>query len=122
VADFVIPKGKDYSFNVTVMEKDSFLAQDLTSMSVATFTLYNQNDMCQYGDPITGIVVDVQNGVLKFTLPSTYTEGLSYERGSKVDGYYLKPVYNAVVEVTFTDSIEPIIALMNKVYVAPLGC
>ena len=32
MADFGIPKGKDYTFTVKVMEKDSTIAQDLTNM------------------------------------------------------------------------------------------
>ena len=128
MADFVIPKGKEYSFNVSVMEKDSFLPQSLVDnegasiLDIATFTLYNKDDMCEYGNPVVGTVVDALNGVLKFTLTSAYTSNLKFERGAKVDGYYLKPVYSASVEVTFTDGTEPVIALMDKVYVAPLGC
>ena len=122
MAQFTIPKGRAYTFTVKVIEKDSFLPQDLTHMSTAKFSLHRTNTMCLYDTPVNGTVVDAVNGVLSFTLSDVYTDGLEFERGPAVDGYYSKPTYNAVIDVTFNDGTLPITALSTKVYVQPMSC
>lgn len=140
MANFVIPKGKDYTFTVRVMEKDSFLPQDLKDMESATFELLNLDTMCNIGGVVIGTrianplnldsngdpIADTQytKGMLQFDLDSVYTGALEFARGDKVDGYYLKPTYTSLITVTFTaaSGITPITAMHNKVYVSPTGC
>ena len=34
MADLIVPKGKEFRFNVKVIEKDSFIAQDVTNLNL----------------------------------------------------------------------------------------
>ena len=124
MAEFIIPKDKPYQFTVRVVAKDSFLAQDLTDMDTATFELIDYNTSCLYDAPVAGVVQnDPLDGVLKFSLTDVYTGGLLTDRGPKVDGYYMKPTYQGVVTITFTDPlIENRVTIIQKVYVTPTGC
>ena len=124
MAEFRIPKGKPYQFTVRVVAKDSFLAQDLTDMATATFELIDIDNSCVYDVAQNGTVIgNPLDGVLKFSLSDTYTDGLTVARGDKVDGYYLKPAYQGVVTITFTDAnIENRVTVIDKVYVVPTGC
>lgn len=126
MAEFRIPKGKPYEFTIRVVAKDSFLAQDLTDglgLAIATFELIDWDTMIPYGDPFTGVVQgDPLDGIVKFTLDSTYTNSLEVARGEKVDGYYLKPGYQGVITITFDDTtIEDRVTTIEKVYVVPAG-
>lgn len=119
-----IPKGIDYSFNITVIEKDSFLPQDLTNMDVpnSSFTLAKLTDLCKVDvGTVTLEVLDALNGVVKVTLDSTFTDSLSYSRGDAVDNYYLKPTYQGIITIKFTDTTPQRTAIIEKVYVAPVG-
>ena len=123
MSDFIIPKGKEYKFTVRVIEKDSFLPQDLATMVSATVELINSSTGCAVDDttPITVTVLDALNGMLSVTMPADYTALLEVERGDKVDGYYLKPVYQCIITVKFSD-IPDILSIIDKVYVTPTGC
>lgn len=116
-----IVKGKPYSFVVTVMQKDSFLPQNLTAFSaMSTFELVHQDTMTKVtAGRATITVLDVVNGKLNVSLDSTLTSALSYERGEKVDGYYAKPVYTGILDIKFTDSTPERIAIIPAIRVAP---
>lgn len=119
-----IPKGKEYIFNITVIEKDSFLPQDLTNIDLpnSSFELVRNSTLCKVSvGTATLTVVDVLNGVIKVTLDSTLTDSLDYSRGDAVDNYYLKPTYQGIITVRFTDSTPDRVAIIEKVYVAPTG-
>jgi hypothetical protein len=66
-------------------------------------------------------VADAVNGKLKITLSNTLTETLDVIRGEAVDNYYLKPVYQGLINVKFTDVTPERTAIIEKVYVAPTG-
>ena len=119
-----IPLGSEYTFIVTVMENDSFLPQDLTAVDLAncSFTLVRLSDLCKVVVGTATITVeDAINGRLRVSLDATMTSSLSYERGDKVDGYYIKPMYQGTVVVKFTDSTPTRIAVVPDIKVAPLG-
>lgn len=121
MADFVVPKNKDYTFTVNVKEKESFLAQDLTNMSTATIEFI----LLSTGCPVTSEVMTVQdalNGILKCTIPAAKTNLLTVIRGSEVDDYYLKPAHQALITITFTDSTPTVFTVLPKVYATPTGC
>ena len=121
MAEFIIPKGKDYTFTVNVKERDSFLAQDLTNMATANINITLAADSCLvYTTAMT--VQDAVNGVLKCTMLAAQTNLLTVERGDKVDGYYLKPAHQATIEVTFIDATPAITTLLEKVYASPTEC
>jgi hypothetical protein len=123
MADFTIPKGKPYEFTVRVVAKDSFLAQDLTG-SLSTFELIDIDTGCVYDTAHIGTVQGAaSDGVVKFSLDSEYTSGLTIARGDKVDGYYSKASYQGVITITFNDStIEDRVSIINKVYIVPTSC
>lgn len=124
MAEFKIPKGKPYQFTIRVVAKDSFLAQDLTDMSTATFELIDIDTSCVYDTIQLGVVQgNPLDGVIKFSLLSTYTDGLTVVRGDKVDGYYPKVSYQGVITISFTDTaIDNRVTTIDKVYVIPTGC
>ena len=119
MADFVIPKGKAYSFNIYVKDDTSVIPKDLSNMTAATFEVVAANDSCTMFT-ITLTVVDALNGVLTGTISSVQSSELAIERGSKADGYYLKPLYQALIHVTFSDAAD-ISVLLEDVYVHPEG-
>lgn len=119
-----IPKGKDYAFNITVIEKDSFLPQDLTNIDLpnSSFELVLLSTLCKVEVGTTTIeVLDALNGVLKVSLDNVLTDSLEYSRGEQVDNYYLKPTYQGIIQVKFTDTTPDRTAIIEKVYVAPTG-
>lgn len=243
MADFIIPKGKQFEFTVQVMEFESFLPQDLTTMTTADITLvdysatsdfFGKYDLVTYGatndgvlaaaevttitipfvelatysvaiegttyaytvTDLTGvttgtiaasllalmgdmanasadiIVLDsnvititgdtvgydlsiiavstnlviettttatagvpssedynIQNGYLKGIIPiandtsnpvNKGTASMVINRGDAVDGLYLKPSYQGIISVTFTDR-PAVTTLIDKIYVAPTG-
>jgi len=119
MADLVIPKGKDYTFTVKVIEKNSFLAQDLTTMTSATMNLI---DIVTGANvvTVTMTVKDAINGLLHGTITAADTGNLTVTRGPKEDGYYLKAGYQGAIEVQFSD-IDSINVLIAKVLVSPTG-
>jgi hypothetical protein len=121
MSDFIIPKGKEYVFTVKVMENDTFLPQDLTNMTLAKFELVDMDTLVSaLSVTSTTIIGDPVNGTLEFILPALSTAALRYERGGKVDGYYLKPTYQAVITVTGSDFVD-ILSIVDKVFVVPVG-
>jgi hypothetical protein len=131
MAEFRIPKGKPYQFTVRVVAKDSFLAQDLTDLAVngATFELMAIATMSTYTTvaEADGLIIGVVqgnplDGIVKFSVDSTYTDGLKVTRGEAVDGYYLKPGYQGIITLAFTDSlVENRVSTIDNVYVVPTG-
>lgn len=119
-----ILKGKNYIFIVTVIEKDSFLPQDLTNMDIgnSSFELINLSTLCKVTSGTTTIsIVDALNGILQIELDSVLTESLDYSRGDAVDNYYLKPTYQGIIQIKFTDSTLDRNAIIEKIYIAPVG-
>ncbi len=124
MSDFIIPKGKEYTFTIKVLQKDSFLPQDLTSLNTATslFELIKLSDLVKVTTPgVVITILDAINGILKVVLPNTYTTGLVYERGEKVDSYYPKPTYSALLYLDFTDATPDRTVIIDEVYVIPVG-
>jgi len=173
-----IPKGAEFGLTITVVEKDSFLPQDLVAMDVAasTFKLTKLADLCDvtvgtvtltrpadvtytFEDVTTttadyvvdSVILDTSSGLVYtcilgsttgalltnatyFTETTTYLDGkvdvlldstltasLDYLRGDAVDNYYLKPTYQGVINIKFTDGTPERTAIIEKVYVAPTG-
>lgn len=134
MANFKIPKGKAYSFNLTVLERNSYLPKDLANMDdmassvrivklddlsvvAGAISIEKQADSkLSQSDPDTYV-----NGKVKVSVPSEVTSTLSYERGDKVDEYYLKPMYQIVVSIVFTDGTPEIVSVIKDVQVMPIG-
>jgi len=150
MAEFTIPKGIEYSFTVKVVAKDSFLAQDVTTVTEATdnmLTSANSGDVCHIKlvkvDPadvnnvvahtveiddteytaVRGTIVDpALDGVIAFELPASFTAGLEVSRSDAVDGFYPKPNYQGIIHIPFSDdNIANRTSIISKVYVIPTG-
>ena len=76
MSDFIVPKNKDYTFTVRVMEKDSFLPQDLTNMVSATIEFTQLELMCGVFSTVM-TVIDYTADDTTTTLLSTSTDSLS---------------------------------------------
>jgi len=131
---FKIPRGKTYTFSITVLEKNSYLPKNLLNMDTVktSFSLVKLSDLSVVPGTITVVrVVDDKllptdpdtylNGRLAVTMPYSLTSLLSYERGDKVDGYYIKPMYQGIVTVKFIDSTLDIVAVIPQISVIPTG-
>ena len=134
MANFKIPKGKDYSFNLTVLERNSYLPKDLVNMddALSSVRIVKTDDLTTVSGTIS-IAKQVdskvnptdpntyRNGKVKVSIPESVTSTLVWERGDKVDGYYLKPVYQIVVSIVFSDGTPEITSVIKDVQVLPIG-
>lgn len=134
MADLVIPKGKEFKFNVKVIEKDSFIAQDVANLDLVVSSIKFMNSATLICISNIGIVIELipddplavpltyLNGVVGVTVPSTVTALMEMERGDKVDGYYLKPTYQMIIDLVFTDDTPSRVVVLDKVYVIQASC
>ena len=134
MADLIIPKGKEFRFNIKVIEKDSFIAQDVINLDTTASSVKFMNSATLACINNTGTLIEIipddplatpltyLNGVIGITIPSTVTGVMLVERGDKVDGYYLKPTYQMIVDLVFTDDTPNRVVMLDKVYVIPTSC
>jgi len=117
----IIPKGRDYSFTVKVLQRDSFLPQDLTNMSNTSSLRLIESESGSTIITATPQIYDAHNGILECTLVDSDTNSLKTERGDKVDGYYSKPLYKALLEVKFTDDTAPVTTVIDNIATIAVG-
>lgn len=176
MSDFIIPSGKAFQFTIKIIEKDSFLAQnvetfdsinssiqfrsyvdeacvtqnageitmekvadDNSAITVATYAdlpevgsltavytvtdtstdyLWNGTDY-----EVTTAVSTYRNGYIKVVVSEDYTARMVPRRGDIVDGLYLKPAYEVVFTIAFTDpEINTRTVLVDNIYVVPASC
>ena len=137
MADFIIPKGREFQFTLRIMEKDTFLTQnvatfDPTKSDVQFRQLSNMTcvpvstgeiTMEKVPDDITANPLTYAGGRIKVTLAATFTAKMNIDRGEKVDGYYLKPTYEGIFTVGFSDAAIPTRTVMlEEVHVIPASC
>jgi len=135
MADFIIPKGKAFDFTLRVIEKDSFLAQDVkffdavnstlqfrTYAGVCVPTVTSGVVMVQVPDDVTASPLTYLNGVINVSLSAAYTAQFVPQRGEVVDGAHLKPAYEAVMQLIFTDGTPARTVIIDNVYVIPASC
>ncbi len=118
--EFTIPKNREFHFTVTVLDQNSFLAQDLTHANSASLTIIRKSDLCtMFTAPLT--VTNAIGGVLSGVIAAVDTDKLDVMRGGVEDGYYLKSGYIGTINITFDDGTSPIDTMEYEVYVAPKG-
>ena len=134
MADLIVPKGKEFRFSVKVIEKDSFIAQDVTNLDLIASTVKFMNSATMLCIASAGTIIELipddpledpltyLNGMIGVTIPSTVTTLMVSERGDKVDGYYLKPTYQMIIDLVFTDDTPNRVVMLDKVYVIPASC
>ena len=134
MANLIVPKGKEFRFSVKVIEKDSFIAQDVTNLDLIASTVKFMNSATMLCIASAGTIIELipddpledpltyLNGMIGVTIPSTVTTLMVSERGDKVDGYYLKPTYQMIIDLVFTDDTPNRVVMLDKVYVIPASC
>ena len=176
MSDFIIPSGKEFQFTIKVIEKDSFLAQDVetfddvnssmqfrsyldeacVAQSVGDITMEKVADdnlsitVATYADlPETGSLTAIytvtdtatdylwngteyevttatatyRGGLIKVVMSADYTARMKPRRGDLVDKLYLKPAYEAIFTIAFTDSAIPTrTVLVDNIYAVPASC
>ena len=133
MADFIIPQGKEFKFTIKVIEKDSFLAQDVASFddvhssiqfrSYETQTCVTQNAGEVTMTKIADATGAYRGGYIEVVLGAAYTTRMVPRRGDLVDGLYLKPAYEAIFTIAFTDSAIPTrTVLVDNIYAVPSSC
>jgi hypothetical protein len=176
MADFIIPAGKAFQFTIKIIEKDSFLAQDVATfddvnssmqfrsyvdetcvtqnageitmtkvaddnlaITVATYAdlpdegsltaIYTVTDTATdylwngTGYEVTTAIATYRGGYIKVVMSADYTTRMVPRRGDIVDGLYLKPAYEAVFTIAFTDpTINTRTVLVDNIYVTPASC
>ena len=131
MADFIIPRNQAFAFRIEVKEANTFIAQNLDTCTAATMKIVpiSAPDTTTYtvtlAIPASGSA-DSQNGVLTGSISAVQSQavnsntGFAYERATKADGYYLKPAYQGVITITFSD-LPTISTIIDKIYVIPTG-
>ena len=122
--DFKIPQGKEFVFRLKIYDADSFLPQDLTNLDLVNtnITIQKLSDLSTVAGTIIFVVDgDPVDGWMLVTIPDTMTSLLTYSRGDSVDNYYLKPTYQAVFDIKFTDSTPSRVAVISAIKVVPTG-
>ena len=134
MADLIVQKGKEFRFNIKVIEKDSFIAQDVTNLDLVASSVKFLNSATMLCIASAGTIIELipddpledpltyLNGMIGVTIPSTVTALMVSERGDKVDGYYLKPTYQMIIDLVFTDDTPSRVVVLDKVYVIPASC
>lgn len=133
MADFIIPQGKEFKFTIKVIEKDSFLAQDVESFddvnSSVQFRSYTtQSCVIQNAGEVTMTKIadatgTYRGGYIEVVLGAAYTTRMVPRRGDIVDGLYLKPAYEAIFTIAFTDpTVNTRTVLVDNIYAVPASC
>jgi len=132
MADFIIPKNQAFDFRIEVKEANTFIAQNLDACISATMGIIPLTDPDTTTHTITMVVPvptseDSQNGVLRGTITEADSiavnngTGFESKRATKADGYYLKPTYQGIIKIAFSDSTPTITTILDKIYVIPTG-
>jgi hypothetical protein len=137
MSDFVIPNGKEFRFKIKVIEKDSLLPQDVGNLDLVNSSVKFMNpatNVCIVPVALEDIAIAIVpddvlanpftylNGIISVVVPASYTAQMIIDRGDKVDGYYLKPTYQGIFDLVFTDTTPNRVVVLDKVYVIPASC
>jgi hypothetical protein len=119
---------------MTILQSNSYLPKDLLYMdnALSTFNLVKLDTLV----PVTGTITLAKipdgkvspadpdtflNGRVLVTIPDTVTSTLVFDRGPKVDGYYIKPTYEGIISIKFTNGDTNIIAIVPDISIIPIG-
>lgn len=126
-----IPRGTDYVFTITVLEKNSYLPKNLEGIDLpaSSFTLVKKSDLTRINGSVLELIPDDEtvepltyaNGLIKVLVPSEITSTLSFSRGSEVDDYYLKPTYFGLIDIRFADETDNVVAEIDNILIVPTG-
>lgn len=123
IEDFVINKGFDNEFLITIKQDDNTLAMVIDDTDVFTFYLYDYETKSLLKeftstDTVDGSIVptDKPNGQVTITMKKDFVDTLIGKRGSYADRYYLKPIHYGILKAT-TLSNGNFIAKIDEVFI-----
>lgn len=115
VAKFTITKGLDNTFVFTIKADGSTLPMEIEGSDTFNARLITLAD-----DSVvltkSLVVTDALNGKASLTISSSETDPLVSDKGTKLDRYYLRPVYKLVIECNTVNNGD-FIAKVPEVYV-----
>ena len=117
---FVINKGMNNEFIITIKQNDSTLPMVIESTDTFTVNFYNLETQKIEVSASTAdgnvTVYDDANGQILISLAEDDVSTMISERGDKVDKYYLKPTYRMAIDCT-TANNGNFVAKIASVYV-----
>jgi hypothetical protein len=117
VAKFTITKGLDNTFVFTIKADGSTLPMTMTAGDTFTATLV---DLETGATPISEKPLtkdaDLASGKVTLVVTSAEAAGLTSERGSKTDRYYLRPTYKLIIDCSTANNGD-FIAKVPEIYV-----
>ena len=117
---FVINKGMNNEFIITIKQNDSTLPMIIESTDIFIVNFYNLETQKIEVSASTAdgkvTVYDDANGQILVSLHKDAVAGMTSERGDKVDKYYLKPTYRMAIDCT-TANNGNFVAKIASVYV-----
>lgn len=116
VAKFTITKGVDNTFVFTIKADGSTLPMVMTAGDTFSAQLV---DLATGATALTKALTkdaDLNSGKVYLDITIAEAAGLTGERGTKVDRYYLRPTYKLVIDCNTTNNGD-FIARVPEVYV-----
>lgn len=112
-----ITKGEDNSFAFTIKQDGTTLPMELTPTDTFTCKVVNNELSTTVLTKQLTLDASLLSGKVHLVITSAETDLLVSERGSKVDRYYLKPVYEIRLICNTTNNGD-FIASIKNVYVS----
>ena len=120
---FVITKGLDNEFIITIKQNDSTLPMIITGTDTFSCVLFNRDTDTEVGrvsliSNSNGVITvyNASNGKIKIKLNSVFVNNLVKDRGPKEDKYYLKPTYRMDLDCVTTNN-GSFVAKIHDIYV-----
>jgi hypothetical protein len=112
---FVITRGVPNTFIFTIKADGTTLPMEIDAGDTFQATLSTlESNSSVLSKPLT--VVDALSGKVSLVLTASEANTLQAERGSKVDRYYIKPVYKLTIECSTLNNGD-FIAKIPEIYV-----
>jgi len=115
--------GAPYTFTVKVLQRDSYLPQNVAGLDTAnsSFTLTALRTLTRVPGNAVFSVENAAEGKIRVSVPSSITNGLLHLRGEAVDNYYPKPAYQGELTLLFTDGNATRSVVVGDIRVVPKG-
>ena len=116
MSDFVINKGIDNVFTLTIKQNDTTLPMEIEATDTFNAKMYLLSTNTEIGFTPTVVVEDNINGKITLTITQAQADTLVGKRGAAVDRYYLTPTYKIVLDCKTVNNGD-FIAKIPEVYV-----
>lgn len=113
---FVITKGVDNHFVLTIKQDGSTLPMELTSTDTFVVSLVELDTETEVVSKNASLDSNLLSGKIHVEFTEAEVHTLLVEKGDKVDRYYLKPTHKLIVDCSTTNNGD-FIAKIPRVYV-----